>query len=113
MSKGKSVQYEVPEQDETVAKYDRRKILLENLARLTAIMLESRAYCRWNLLIFICLPAHFVFRNSFKILDYKIFCIFSDCWNQFTAFLPVDVSKFEENRLGTFIFATVFIQPNG
>ena len=52
---------------ETVAKYDRRKIRLENFAKLNAKMPKSRAYRRWKLEIFVCLPASFLFRNSFRV----------------------------------------------
>lgn len=54
-------------QHENVAKYACRKILLENLAKLTARMHKSRADRRWKLEIFLCLPSNFVFRNSCNI----------------------------------------------
>ena len=52
----------------TVAKYDPRKILIENLASLTVKTPKSATNRRWKFVIFACWPSNFVFRNSFILL---------------------------------------------
>ena len=56
-------------------------------------MPESRAYRRWKLLIFICLPAHFVFRNSFGSM------LITRTYKETTK-----VSKKGHTELGKFLF---------
>ena len=56
-------------QYKTVAKFDRRKILLENLANLTVQISKSATNRRWKLVIFACWASDFVFRNSFNMFS--------------------------------------------